>query len=132
MFLCRFETTILAANCIETNFINLVKSTYLSKKNKITNKETKSETHRSVVRVVSGHGGGSFSGQFIKLACGDAFVDASTDFLGHQDWVTMLHAKSIAQLLQPRRDLVEMHRFLTPISLHYIHFSDCVCVFLCE
>lgn len=78
-------------------------------------------TYRCIIWVVSGHSGCRFSGQFIELASGDAFVDSGTDFLRHKHGVTVLSAEAVTQLLQPRRYFVKMNRFLPPVSLDHVH-----------
>lgn len=83
--------------------------------------EIRVRTHRGIVRMIGGHGSGGFGGQFIKLAGGDALVNAGTDLLGHENRVTVVAAKAITKLLQTGGDLVKMHCLLTPISLHHIH-----------
>lgn len=82
----------------------------------------KKNTHGSVIGVVGGHCSGSFGGQFIELAGGDALVDAGAHLLRHEDRIAVVDAEPVTQLLEAGRDLVEVHGFLTPISLHHIHF----------
>lgn len=79
-------------------------------------------THTSIIRVVSSHSGSSLSRQFIKLTRGDALVDSSAHLLRDKHRLTVLGAEPITELLQPRGDLVEVDRLLTPISLNDIHF----------
>lgn len=78
-------------------------------------------THASIVRVIGSQGSGSLRGQFIELTGGNALVDPGADLLRHRDRVAVLRAQPITQLLQPCGDLVEVHRLLTPVSLHHVH-----------
>ncbi|MFS7969446.1 hypothetical protein Hanom_Chr09g00809271 [Helianthus anomalus] len=75
--------------------------------------------------MISSHGSSGFSGKFIKLASGYTFVDTGTDLLGDKDRIAVFDAESVTQFLQSSSDFVEMHSFLTPISLHHIHGFVC-------
>lgn len=107
-------------------------STIKGNKHKSIVDEERRGNHRSVVRVVGGHGGGGLGGELVELAGGDALVDAGADLLRDEDWVAVVAAEAIAQLLQPRRDLVEVHRLLTTVSLHHVHpsLSISICVYM--
>lgn len=73
--------------------------------------------------MVCGHGSGGLGGKLVKLAGGDALVDACTHLLRHEHGVAVLDAETITQLLQTRRDLIEVHRFLPTVSLDDIHLA---------
>lgn len=72
--------------------------------------------------MVGGHGGSSFGGQFVKLAGGDAFVNAGADFLSDQNGVAVIGAEAITKLLEARGYFVEVNRLLPPVPLYHVHF----------
>lgn len=76
---------------------------------------------RCVVGVGGGHGGGGLGGELVELAGGDALVDAGADLLRDEHRVAVLLAEPVAELLEPRRDLVEVHRLRPPVPLHDVH-----------
>lgn len=119
MFLCRFETAILAANCNKKQN-HLEQSIQNTQFQPIDQKIE--ETNASVVGMVGGHGGSSFGGQFVKLAGGDAFVNAGADFLSDQNGVAVIGAEAITKLLEARGYFVEVNRLLPPVPLYDIHF----------
>lgn len=80
-------------------------------------------TYRGVIGVGGGHGGSSLRGELVELTGGDALIDAGADLLGDEDWVAVLLAEAVAELLKPRRDLVELHRFLPAVALYHVHRS---------
>lgn len=77
--------------------------------------------------MISSHSSSSFRCQFIELAGGDALVDPGADLLSDEDGVAVIDAEAVAELLEASGNLVEVHGFLTPISLHHIHLA---CTFL--
>jgi hypothetical protein len=76
---------------------------------------------RGVVRVGGGHGRGGLGGELIELAGGDALVDPRADLLRDEHGVAVVLAEAVAELLEARRDLVEVHRLLPPVPLHHVH-----------
>ena len=68
-----------------------------------------------------GHGGGSLGSELVELAGGDALVHTRAYLLRDEHRVAVLLAEAVAELLQPRRDLVEVHRLLPPVPLHHVH-----------
>ena len=64
--------------------------------------------HRCIVGVRGGHGSGGLGGELADLVGGDALVDASADLLCDEDGVAVLRAEAVAELLEPRGDLVEV------------------------
>ena len=77
--------------------------------------------HRCVVGVRGGHSSGGLGGELADLVGGDALVDASADLLCDEDGVAVLRAEAVAELLEPRGDLVEVDRLLPAVALHHVH-----------
>lgn len=67
------------------------------------------------------HGGGGLGGELIELAGGDALVDPGADLLRDEDGVAVLLAEPVAELLEPRGDLVEVHHLVAAVPLHHVH-----------
>jgi hypothetical protein len=67
------------------------------------------------------HGGGSLGCELVKLAGGDALVDPRADLLRDEDGVAVLLAEPVAELLEPRGDLVEVHHLVAAVPLHHVH-----------
>lgn len=76
---------------------------------------------RCVVGVGCGHGGGGLGGELVELGGGDAPVDAGADLLRDEDGVAVVLAEAVGELLEPRRDLVEVDGLLPPVALHHVH-----------
>ncbi len=73
-----------------------------------------------IVRVLHRHGGGHLGGEVVELGGGDAIVDA-VDHL-HGDHGGIHHGvQSIAQLLHPGGDLVELHCLPAAVALDDVH-----------
>ena len=73
--------------------------------------------------MIGSESGRGLGRKLIKLTRGHTLVDTSTHLLGHKDGVAVLRIQAIAQLLEPRSDLIEVHRLLPTIALQHIH--DC-------
>lgn len=84
-------------------------------------KEDEGGAYRGIVGVICGHGGGGLGGELIELAGGDALIDAGTHLLGDEHRVAVLLAEPVAQLLKPRRDLIEVDGLGPSVPLHYVH-----------
>jgi len=73
--------------------------------------------------VGGGHGRGGLGCELVELAGGDALVDPRADLLRDEHGVAVVLAEAVAELLEARRDLVEVHRLLPPVPLHHVHFA---------
>jgi len=71
--------------------------------------------------VGRGHGRGGLGGELIELAGGDALVDPRADLLRDEHGVAVVLAEAVAELLEARRDLVEVHRLLAAVPLDHVH-----------
>jgi hypothetical protein len=80
--------------------------------------------YRGVVRVRGRHGGGGLGGELVELAGGDALVNPRADLLRDEDGVAVLLAEPVAELLEPRRDLVEVHHLVAAVPLHHVHLPS--------
>lgn len=74
--------------------------------------------------MVRGHGGCGLRGELVELTGGDALVDAGAHLLGDKHRVTVLVAEPVAQLLEPRRDLVEVDGLVPAVALHHVHLQS--------
>ena len=125
VFLCRFDTAILAAS-----FTNHEQRKGGNRPHVRTNHDSQEKgkprnrvPHRGIVRVGGGHGRGGLGCELVELAGGDALVDPQADLLRDEHGVAVVLAEAVAELLEARRDLVEVHRLLPPVPLHHVHVA---------
>ena len=74
-----------------------------------------------IVRLGGGERSDGLGGELVELAGGDTHVYPDADLLRDEHGVTVLLAKPIAELLEPHRDLVEVHHLRSPVPLHDVH-----------
>lgn len=67
------------------------------------------------------HGRRGLGGELVELAGGDALVDPRADLLRDEHRVAVVLAEAVAELLEARRDLVEVHRLLAAVPLDHVH-----------
>ena len=107
VFLCRFDTAILAAS-----FTNHEQRKGGNRPHVRTNHDSQEKgkprnrvPHRGIVRVGGGHGRGGLGCELVELAGGDALVDPRADLLRDEHGVAVVLAEAVAELLEARRDL---------------------------
>jgi hypothetical protein len=67
------------------------------------------------------HGRRGLGGELVELAGGDALVDPRADLLRDEHRVAVVLAEAVAELLEARRDLVEVHCLLAAVPLDHVH-----------
>lgn len=73
--------------------------------------------------MIGRHSSSGLSGELIELAGGDAFVDAKANLLCHEHGIAVIGVQAVAQLLQARRDLVEVDSLAPPVPLDDVHLE---------
>ena len=77
-----------------------------------------------VVGVLGGHGGGDLGGQVVQLDGGHAGVEPGDDLERDGGRVDVVHVEAVAELLDPRGDLVEVDGLLAPVALQDEHARE--------
>mmetsp|Transcript_15211 Transcript_15211/g.45879 ORF Transcript_15211/g.45879 Transcript_15211/m.45879 type:complete len:232 (-) Transcript_15211:49-744(-) len=76
-----------------------------------------------IVRVCRSHGGGGLRSELIQLRGGDAFVDSHRHLLSDQHRVAELGRQPVAELCDPRGNLVKVNLLLATIPLDHKHLG---------